>query len=52
MSWSLEENNPDIDPITVEELKEALKSIRNRKSPGTDEINNELLKYANQTFFG
>ncbi|XP_044749780.1 uncharacterized protein LOC123310377 [Coccinella septempunctata] len=33
------------DQITLEELQNALKKPKNRKSPGTDQIPNELLKY-------
>lgn len=36
----------NIDPITQEELQNALQTGKNKKAPGTDKINLELLKYA------
>lgn len=33
------------DKITIEEMQAALKQIKNRKAPGPDEMNAELLKY-------
>jgi hypothetical protein len=52
--WATEENNEynvncmtdeNIDSITIEELNEALKTSKIRKSPGYDGINIELVKY-------
>lgn len=58
--WTEEENNispmitinidNNVDPITIDELKSALKTCRNRKAPGSDEINMELIKYAPERF--
>jgi hypothetical protein len=35
-----------VDPIEVDELEGILKSFKNKKSPGSDGINTEPLKYA------
>lgn len=43
-------NNEDVDPITIEELKDVVKNSRNRKAPGPDDINMELIKYAPENF--
>ncbi|KAJ4443242.1 hypothetical protein ANN_04910 [Periplaneta americana] len=57
--WTEDENNispiiininNNIDPITIDELKSALKTCRNRKAPSSDEINMELIKYAPERF--
>jgi hypothetical protein len=37
------------DPITFEEMNEILKIFKNRKAPGSDELNMELLKCASIT---
>jgi sorting nexin-29 len=34
-----------VDPIELDELEEILKSFKNKKSPGNDGMNIELLKY-------
>lgn len=36
----------NVDPITFDELIIALNNFKNKKSPGTDNINSELIKYA------
>jgi len=40
----------DTEDITLDELQNVLKSMRNNKAPGKDNINVELFKYAGQTF--
>jgi sorting nexin-29 len=37
------------DPITFEEMNEILKTFKNRKAPGGDEIDMEIFKYASIT---
>jgi hypothetical protein len=37
-------NDENIEPITLDELLSALTQFKNKKEPGSDEINNELLK--------
>lgn len=49
MNENNKNNNKDlmeVDLITYEELKTTLASFKNKKSPGTDNINIELFKYA------
>lgn len=52
---STQENGPqnitinESTTITAEEVKETLKKIKNRKSPGQDGIPNELLKYGGES---
>lgn len=38
-------NFTNIDPITFEEFNIALEAFKNRKPPGSDEINIEFIKY-------
>jgi sorting nexin-29 len=38
------------DAISIDELNMVLKNIKNRKTPGSDGINTELIKYAPQAF--
>lgn len=45
-NWILSEADVNVDPITMEELQEELKLSHNKKTPGSDRINIELLKYA------
>jgi hypothetical protein len=42
MSNSLRKIYACRDPITFEEMNEILKTFKNRKAPGSDEINMEL----------
>ena len=35
-----------VDLITYDELEELLKSFKNKKTPGCDDVNIELIKYA------
>jgi hypothetical protein len=35
-----------VDLITYDELEELLKSFKNKKTPGSDNMNVELIKYA------
>jgi hypothetical protein len=46
MSNSLRKRFVCTDPITFEEMNEILKTFKNRKALGSDEINTELFKYA------
>ena len=39
-----------VDLITVEELETTIKTLKPRKSPGSDRINNELYKHAPNSF--
>jgi hypothetical protein len=39
----------NIDPITIQELKEEMKSNKEREAPDCDGINIELIKYAGPT---
>jgi 23S rRNA G2069 N7-methylase RlmK/C1962 C5-methylase RlmI len=39
-----------VDLITVEELETTIKSLKSRKSPGLDGINNELYEHAPKSF--
>lgn len=39
----------NIDPIKIEELRNSLKELRNRKATGINNINSELLKYGGRT---
>jgi len=39
-----------VDLITMEELETTIKALKARKSPGSDEINNELYKHAPKCF--
>jgi hypothetical protein len=39
-----------VDLITMEELETTIKALKTRKSPGSDEINNELYKHAPKSF--
>lgn len=41
-------NNPQIDPLSKHEMEYALSSMKNRKAPGVDGINAELLKYGGE----
>jgi hypothetical protein len=43
-------DNEDEQEITLEELELALKKIKCEKSPGEDQINSELYKYAGNSF--
>lgn len=45
----VQETDDNVDPITLEELQEAIASSKNKKSPGSDGINIELIKYAPDT---
>lgn len=55
--WTTKEQDPfvwipndvNVDPITLDELMLCLKQFKNKKSPGSDDINIELLKYAPPT---
>ena len=41
------QNNPFLDkPILIEEIKNAIKKLKNKKSPGKDGITNEMIKSA------
>jgi len=40
-----------VDLITMEELETTIKSLKARKSPGSDGINNELYKHAPKVFY-
>lgn len=40
-----EEGSQGADPLTTDELMEALQKVKNRKATGLDGINTELLKY-------
>jgi hypothetical protein len=40
--------NEHVDPVTMQELLEALKGLKIRKTPGTDGMNKERFKYASQ----
>ena len=42
---------PMSQPFTKEEVKEAVRSMKNGKSPGIDEVNVELIKYATQEIY-
>ena len=42
---------PMSQPFTKEEVKEAVKGMKNGKSPGIDEVNVELIKYATQEIY-
>jgi len=39
-----------VDLITMEELETTIKTLKSRKSPGSDGINNELYKHAPKRF--
>jgi hypothetical protein len=39
------ENNICLPPPTLEEAKEQIKTIKNNKSPGMDNITGEMIKY-------
>jgi len=39
-----------VDLITIEELETTIKTLKSRKSPGSDGINNELYKHAPKSF--
>jgi len=39
-----------VDLITMEELETVIKTLKVRKSPGSDRINNELYKHAPKSF--
>jgi hypothetical protein len=41
----IERRKGEVDPITIEELEEALNKLKNRKAPGPDNLNVELFKY-------
>ena len=43
-------NDINGDSIEIKELKDVLKTLKNRKSPGLDGLNAELFKYAPDTF--
>jgi hypothetical protein len=45
-SFPVASNDANIDPITLDELLSALTQLKNKKAPGSDEINIELLKEA------
>lgn len=34
-----------MDEITAEDINEAMKTLKNKKAPGQDEISNEMLKF-------
>jgi hypothetical protein len=40
----IEKGKSEVDPITIEELEEALNKLKNRKAPGPDNLNVELFK--------
>jgi len=40
-----------VDLITMEELETTIKTLKSRKSPGSNGINNELYKHAPKRFF-
>jgi len=40
-----------VDLITMEELETTIKTLKSRKSPGSDRINNELYKHTPKFFF-
>ena len=42
---------PMSQPFTKEEVNEAVRSMKNGKSPGIDEVNVELIKYATQEIY-
>jgi hypothetical protein len=43
-------NRKFVDLITMEELETTIKTLKARKSPGSDGINNELYKHAPKIF--
>ena len=40
-----------VDLITMEELETTIKTLKARKSPGSDRINNDLYKHAPKSFY-
>jgi hypothetical protein len=43
-------NDENVDAISIDELNTVLKNSKNQKTPGSDGINTELIKYAPQAF--
>jgi hypothetical protein len=43
-------NDENVDAISTDELNTVLMNSENRKTPGSDDINTDLIKYAPQAF--
>ena len=44
--FCLAQNDINIDPLNIDELESALESFKNKKAPGIDQIQIELIKYS------
>ncbi|KAJ4428447.1 hypothetical protein ANN_24484 [Periplaneta americana] len=44
INMNIIDNGDDMEEITAEDINEAMKTLKNKKAPGQDEISNEILK--------